>query len=70
MELQRHWLADSLRGLSVLWLVAWALYVTFGNDSQAASAEGMMVALAVLLVPVVIVFAVSWALDRYPTSNT
>lgn len=66
MEEQRHWLAGSLRWLGALWLVGWALYVTHQNEGRAASTEGMMFALAVLLIPVVVAYALSWALDRYP----
>ena len=66
MKDKRHWLADSLRGLSVLWLVGWALYVTLWNDGTGASTDGMRFALATLLIPVAVAFTVSWALDRYP----
>lgn len=67
MDKQRHWLATSLRCSSALWLVGWALYVSYGDDRLTNSTAGMGTALAGLLIPVAIAIAVSWALDRYPT---
>ena len=67
MDKQRHWLAGSLRWLGALWLVGWALYVSYGDGRLMNSNAGMWVALAALLIPVAFAIAISWALDRYPT---
>ena len=67
MDKHRSWLAASLRWLGVLWLVGWALYVTYRDDGLTNSTSGMLIALTALLIPVVFAYAGSWALDRYPT---
>lgn len=66
MDKQRHWLAASLRWLGALWLVGWALYVSYGDGRLTNSTAGMGAALAGLLMPVGFAIAVSWALDRCP----
>ena len=51
MDKQRHWLAASLRWLGALWLVGWALYVSYGDGRLTNSTAGMGAALAGLLIP-------------------
>lgn len=64
MDKQRHRLSASLNWFAAIWLVGWALYVTFWSKF-ALTTEGTMNQVAVLLIPAALAFAASWALDRY-----
>jgi hypothetical protein len=58
-------LAVTLRWLTGLWIVGWTLYVTIWDNARLGSVEGMMTALAALLVPAILAFGLSWGLDRF-----
>jgi hypothetical protein len=58
-------MAAPLRWLAGLWLVGWALYVTFWDESRSIAIEDTMTELEALLIPAALMLAVSWALDRY-----
>ena len=56
-------LAVTLRWLAVLWMVVWAVYVAFWDGGRLATVEGMATALAALLIPAVLAWALSWGLE-------
>ena len=64
MDRQRHRLAVVLNWFAPIWLVCWAIFVTFQSE-LASTAQGMTSKLAALLIPAALAYAVSWALDRY-----
>jgi hypothetical protein len=65
MEFRVPRLSVMLRWLTGLWIVGWTLYVTIWDNARLASVEGMISALAALLVPAVLAFGLSWGLDRF-----
>ena len=52
--------------LAVLWMVGWAVYVAFWDAGRLATLEGMVAALAALLIPAVLAWVLAWGLDRLP----
>ncbi len=59
-------LAVTLRWLAVLWMVGWAVYVAFWDAGRLATLDGMVAALAALLIPAVLAWVLAWGLDRLP----
>jgi hypothetical protein len=64
MDKPVHILAVTFRWLAGLWLVGWALYVTFWDGSRLSSVEGTLPSLAMLLIPAAVAIGLSWVLDR------
>lgn len=58
----------TLKWLALTWLVGWALYVTLWDEFAPTTRE-MMLEVAELLIPAILAFAASWALDRYAAPN-
>jgi len=64
-------LANALRLLAFLWLMAWPLFfVTLWGDGYSSFAGNIKTGLGTLLIPSALAFAVAWALDRMPTTHS
>jgi hypothetical protein len=57
-------LAVTLKWLAGLWIVGWTLYLTLLDDARLLTVEGLLNALATLLVPAAFAFGLSLVLDR------
>lgn len=64
MDKPLHVVAVTFRWLAGLWILGWALYVTFWNDTRLSSLEGTLISLALLLIPAALAIGLSWVLDR------
>ena len=62
-------LSEVLKWFAGLWLVGWTLYIVFAAENWTTSFRGVKTALAALLIPAVLAFGSSWALDRIAMKN-
>ena len=67
MDKPLHAVAVTFRWLAGLWILGWALYVTFWDDTRLSSVAGTLISLAMLLIPAALVIGLSWVLDRSST---
>jgi len=56
-------LAATLRWLAVVWIVVWAVYAAYSDGGRLTTVDGMATALAVLLIPAGVAWALSSVLD-------
>ena len=66
MDKLSHPLAVTLRALAILWLVAWALFATFGQETSDFYLQSTLFDMAVLLLPAALAVGVSLWVDRMP----
>ena len=68
LKIDKNRLPVALVGLGVLWLVGWAVYVCYLSDVPLGS-RGIVVTVAILVIPAALTFAVAWVIGRVNSRN-